>query len=167
MDEILVGAVVAATALAASSLAAVAGFGGAVVMLPVLVWAFDVRDAIPVLTVAQLMGNLSRVWLKRQELDWSVVRRFALGAVPTAAAGGVVFATAPAAALIRLLGVFLVLVVAYRHTPWGRQANMTLKGFLPLGCCLRTTLGGLGHHWTFRSSLLPGLWAAQGRLYWH
>ena len=38
------------TALLASILAAVAGFGGAVIMLPVLVWAVGVQDAIPVLT---------------------------------------------------------------------------------------------------------------------
>ena len=43
-----------AAALIASMLAAVAGFGGAVIMLPVLVWAVGVEDAVPVLTIAQL-----------------------------------------------------------------------------------------------------------------
>lgn len=116
MAELLPYVLVGITALAASVLAAVAGFGGAVVMLLVLVWAFGVRDAIPILTVAQLMGNLSRVGLNRRELDWRVVRRFGMGAVPAAAVGGVVFATAPAAALVRVLGVFLLLMVAYRHS---------------------------------------------------
>lgn len=138
---------VAIAALAASILAAIAGFGGAVVMLPVLVWAFGVRDAIPILTVAQLMGNLSRVGLNRHELDWRAVRRFGLGAVPAAAVGGVVFATAPAAALVRVLGVFLLLMVAYRHTPWGKRAKMSLQGFLPLGAVsglLSAVLGTVG-----------------------
>lgn len=133
MDAVATWAVVALAALAASTLAAVAGFGGAVVMLPVLVWGFGVRDAIPILTVAQLIGNLSRVGLNRRELDWPVVRRFALGAVPAAVLGGVLFATAPAAALVRLLGVFLVLMVVYRHTSWGKRATMTLGRFVPLG----------------------------------
>ena len=43
------------TALGASTVAAVAGFGGAVVLLPVLVWVFGARDAVPILTVAQLV----------------------------------------------------------------------------------------------------------------
>lgn len=50
-----------ASALAASGVAAVAGFGGAVLLLPVLVWVFGVRDAVPILTVAQCVGNGSRV----------------------------------------------------------------------------------------------------------
>ena len=145
-DSLAVPAVVLA-ALLASTIAAIAGFGGAVIMLPVLVWAFGVRDAVPVLTVAQLMGNLSRVWFNRAELSWSVIRWFALGAVPAAAIGGVIFATAPAAALVRGLGVFFLAVVAYRHTSWGKRTGLTLHGFLPLGSVsglLSALLGSVG-----------------------
>ncbi len=102
-------------------------------MLPILVWAVGVRDAIPLLTVAQLMGNLSRVWFNRGELSLPVVKWFAWGAVPAAVLGGILFATAPAEALVRILGVFLLLTVAYRHTPWGKNARIGLRGFLPLG----------------------------------
>ncbi len=139
--------VVALTALAASTLAAVAGFGGAVVLLPVLVWALGIRDAVPVLTIAQLIGNLSRVWLNRGELDWRVVGWFSLGAVPTAAVGGILFATAPAGALVRVLGVFLLLMVVYRHTPWGKHAGMKLRRFTALGAgsgLLSATVGTVG-----------------------
>src|SRR3972149_9114018 len=110
--------VVIVAALAASIIAAVAGFGGAVIMLPVLVWAVGIQDAIPILTIAQLMGNLWRVLLNRTELNWSVVKRFAIGVVPAATLGGIIFAMAPGAVLVRALGVFLVLIVVYRHTPW-------------------------------------------------
>ena len=120
MEDVLVAAAIGGAALVASTLAVVAGFGGAAIMLPVLVWAFGIRDAVPILTIAQLMGNLSRVWFNRTELSFQVVKWFGLGAVPTAVAGGIVFAAAPAAALVRLLGTFLLLMVAYRHTPWGR-----------------------------------------------
>jgi len=84
-----------ATALLASTLAAVAGFGGAAVLLPVLVALFGVRDAIPILTVAQLIGNGTRVWLNRGELDRAVLGWFSLGAVPAALVGGLLFAAAP------------------------------------------------------------------------
>ncbi len=60
------------------------GFGSAAVLLPALVAAFGVREAIPILTVAQLIGNGSRVWFHRRELDWRVVGWFALGGVPMA-----------------------------------------------------------------------------------
>ena len=86
-------ALLAGAALVASTLAAVTGFGGAAVLLPVLVAVFGVRDAIPILTVAQLIGNGSRVWFNRTELDVGVVRWFALGGIPAALLGGLLFAT--------------------------------------------------------------------------
>ncbi|MBI4310555.1 MAG: sulfite exporter TauE/SafE family protein, partial [Chloroflexi bacterium] len=113
----------------------------------ILVWGFGVRDAIPILTVSQLLGNASRVWLNRGELSMPVVRWFALGAVPAAVAGGILFATAPAAALTRALGLFLLLLVAYRHTSWGRRARISLRGFAPLGAVsgsLSALLGSVG-----------------------
>jgi uncharacterized protein len=125
--------VIIVSALAASFLAAVAGFGGSVIMLPVLVWTLGVTDAVPVLTIAQLIGNLSRVVLNRHELKWPVIWRFALGAVPLAIIGGILFVKAPAAALVKVLGVFLMLMVLYRHTRWGQHAGFILTGFVPLG----------------------------------
>ena len=111
MDELLVAGAIIVAALTASTLAAVAGFGGAAIMLPILVWAVGVRDAIPLLTVAQLIGNLSRVWFNRGELSFPVVKWFAIGAVPLAILGGIVFATVPAGALVRVLGVFLLTAI--------------------------------------------------------
>jgi uncharacterized membrane protein YfcA len=46
---------VGVAALLASFLAATAGFGGAVVLLPVLVWAFGVRDALPMILPTMLV----------------------------------------------------------------------------------------------------------------
>jgi uncharacterized membrane protein YfcA len=102
-------------AFVAAMLAAVTGFGGAAVLLPMLVLVFGVREAIPILTVAQLIGNGSRVWFNRRELDWKVVAWFALGGTPMAILGGMLFAHAPLAVLTRLLGVFLILIVVWRH----------------------------------------------------
>jgi uncharacterized protein len=126
----------AAAALFASTLAAVTGFGGAAVLLPVLVLAFGVRDAIPILTVAQLIGNGSRVWFNRRELDRRVVGWFALGGVPAALAGGALFAVAPLPWLRRLVGVFLLLTVAWRHRRGGRGGavpRLPLRAFAALG----------------------------------
>jgi uncharacterized membrane protein YfcA len=147
LEEILVVGTVVVAALFASTLAAVAGFGGAAIMLPILVWAVGVRDAIPLLTISQLVSNLSRVWFNRGELSLPVVKWFALGAVPAAVLGGIIFATAPASALLRVLGVFLLVMVAYRHTKWGRGARIGLRGFAPLGASsgiISATVGVVG-----------------------
>jgi hypothetical protein len=112
LDQVLLLLV---AALAASTLAAVAGFGGAAILLPVLVLVVGPRDAIPVLTIAQLVGNGSRVVLNRDAVSWRIVGWFALGGVPAALIGGFLFAAAPLDALTRLIGAFLLASVAWRH----------------------------------------------------
>jgi hypothetical protein len=134
-------------AFVASTLAAVAGFGGAAILLPILVPIFGVRDAIPILTVAQLVGNLSRVWFNRRELDLPVVGWFAAGGVPAALAGGFLFASAPLAFLTRLLGVFLIAVVIYRHSGKRRTERLPLRAFPFIGAVfsfLSALLGSVG-----------------------
>ncbi|MFC4149788.1 sulfite exporter TauE/SafE family protein [Micromonospora mangrovi] len=111
------GALLAASAAAfvLAALSAVTGFGGGVLLLPVFTALFGLRVAVPVLTLAQLSSNGARVWLNRRELRGDLAGRFALGAVPFAVAGALLLAHAPLAALKRLLGVFLLAVVAWRH----------------------------------------------------
>lgn len=115
MPHIFEWPILLVVALIASTLAAVTGFGGAAVLLPVLVAFFGMRAAVPILTVAQLIGNGSRVWFNRRELNWRVVAWFALGGIPMALLGGYLFASAPLAGLTRLLGGFLLLVVLWRR----------------------------------------------------
>jgi hypothetical protein len=136
----------AVVAFCAATLAAIAGFGGAAILLPVLVIVFGVRDAVPILTVAQLIGNGSRVWFNRRELDLKVVGWFALGGVPMALLGGFLFATAPLKALTRLLGAFLLLIVVWRHVRPAPK-RLPLKSFAVLGAgssFLSALLGSVG-----------------------
>ncbi len=134
-------------ALVASTLAAVTGFGGAAVLLPILVVVFGVRDAIPILTVAQLIGNGSRVWFNRRELKLPVVGWFAAGGVPAALVGGVLFATAPLSFLKRLLGIFLLATVVYRRVGKTSGLRPSLRGFAIIGVVfsfLSALLGSVG-----------------------
>src|SRR5438270_4386715 len=115
MHQLLEWLMLTAAALVASTLAAVTGFGGAAVLLPVLILTFGVRQAIPILTVAQLIGNGSRVWFNWREVNWRIVLWFGLGGVPAALIGSYLFAASPLHALTRFLGAFLLLVVLWRH----------------------------------------------------
>lgn len=135
------------TSLVASTLAGVTGFGGAAVLLPVLVAIFGVREAIPILTVAQLLGNGSRVWFNRRELDLRVVGWFALGGVPLALLGGFFFAKAPLSALTRVLGLFLIAMVAWRHLRPGVGWRPSAPAFAGIGAVasfLSALLGSVG-----------------------
>jgi len=139
--------VVLALSFVAATLAAVSGFGGAAVLLPVLAWTFGVREAVPILTVAQLIGNAGRVWFNRRELNYSVVAWFALGGVPMALLGGVLFAKAPLPALTRALGVFLIFIVIWRHAGPESTWRPSLPSFAAIGAgasFLSALMGSVG-----------------------
>ena len=140
-------AIVALTAFVAATLAAVTGFGGAAVLLPVLVLVFGVRDAVPVLTVAQLIGNGSRVWFNRRELDLRVVGWYSIGAVPLGLFGGSLFARAPLSSLTRALGAFLIVVVAWRRLGPRTAVRPSLRSFAGIGAAasfLSALVGSVG-----------------------
>ena len=133
MPGIVQWIILAVVALVASTLAAVTGFGGAAILLPALVVIFGVRAAVPILTVAQLIGNGSRVWFNRKELHWRVVGWFAIGAVPFALVGGYLFAKAPLTGLTRLVGAFLLVVVVWRHARPRRSRPFPVAAFAGIG----------------------------------
>lgn len=147
VPDILTWPILLTAAFIASTLAAVTGFGGAAVLLPVLVAFFGMRAAVPILTVAQLVGNGSRVWFNRRELNWRVVAWFALGGVPMALLGGHLFASAPLVKLTRLLGAFLLLVVVWRHVKPQMSRSFPTPAFAGIGAgssFLSALLGSVG-----------------------
>jgi uncharacterized membrane protein YfcA len=147
VDPLLLAVVIGLAALAASIMGGIAGIGTAIAMIPVLTFAFGIREAIPIITVAMLLNNGSRWWANRAYIDYRVVGFFVLGAVPTSVLGGAVFANAPADLLARGLGIFLLALVVYHHLPIGGELQMTARGFVLVGLVqgfLSSIFGGAG-----------------------
>ena len=126
-------AILGIAAFAASLVGSVAGSGGTAVLLPILVIYFGVRDAIPILTIANLSSNLGRVWFNWREIVVPVVVWFALGAIPLALAGAVLFVKTPNVILTRILGAFLLITVAWRRFGRGSLKIHWAGWFAPLG----------------------------------
>lgn len=121
-----------ALSLLASVVAAVAGFGGSVILLPLVVHLFGIKAAVPILTVAQLIGNASRVWFGRDDIDWRIVMYFCLGCIPSAIIGAIMFSEFHASWLKTGLGFFLIITLIYRHSGF-KKSNMRLYHFAILG----------------------------------
>jgi uncharacterized membrane protein YfcA len=105
----------------AGGVSATAGFGGAMLLLPVLTFVVGARASVPILTIAQLLGNLSRAGFGWRFIRWRPALLFSAGAVPASVVGSRLFVDLPSPLLPRLIGVFLVLVVVLRHTTLGRR----------------------------------------------
>jgi uncharacterized membrane protein YfcA len=104
----------------AGTVSGAAGFGGALLLLPVLALTMGGR-AVPILTVAQLLGNLSRAGFGWREIRWRPALLFSLGAVPASVVGARLFVALPAILIRRLIGGFLLLFVGIRRTARGRR----------------------------------------------
>jgi uncharacterized membrane protein YfcA len=120
-------------ALVASVVGGVAGFGAGIIMLPLVSWAIGIRSAVPVLTVTMLIGNLSRIWWSRGDVDRAVVIRFVLGAAPATALGTALYAGLPSDWLGRFAGVFLIASVPLRRLLATDLFRMRLRHFPILG----------------------------------
>jgi hypothetical protein len=103
--------------------------------------------AVPILTVAQLVGNGSRVWFNRRAVDYRVVGWFALGGIPLAVGGRILFATAPLHVLTRAIGAFLVLIVLWRRRRPGVTWRPCLKSFAGIGAVSSLLSAMVGSVW--------------------
>lgn len=84
------------------------GFGGGMILLPVITSFYGVAVAVPVSTVAQLLSNLSRVGIGFKQIQWKQVGLFLIFAAPLTALGAFGFAVVPKQLMTRILCVFLV-----------------------------------------------------------
>ena len=94
--------------LVAGLLSGSVGFGGGMVLLPVITYFYGVEVAVPVSTIAQLVSNLSRVGMGWKQINWKAAGQFLLLAVPFTALGALGFAKFPKGPMTIVLCVFLI-----------------------------------------------------------
>ena len=133
MEEILKIIAVLTAATVGFTISGVAGFGGGLVALPVLVWVFGIKEAVPIISIAQLFGTASRAWLHHHVIDWKVVRYFAIGSIPMSVLGSLVFISINTEMIVRILGVTMLALVVYTRLPIGRNFKINVRAFVPIG----------------------------------
>ena len=111
----------------------VVGMGGGLIALPVLIWFFGVKEAIPLLSISQFIGSASRAYVHRDTIDWKVVGYFAAGSVPVALIASFIFVFINSTVVVRILGGMLILVVIYSRLPVWRNFHLPVWGFVPIG----------------------------------
>ena len=99
----------------AAAISGAAGFGGALLLLPLLTKTIGTTMAIPALTIAQLIGNLSRAFFGFKQIKWKPVLFFTLGAVPLSVLGAYSFVEVPKEIVTRLIGLAIILFVILKY----------------------------------------------------
>ena len=146
MPQILLWFVTSIVAFLSSMLSGIVGFGGAMIFLPVLIATYGVRASVPILSVAVLLGNASRVYFNKRELNLKLVALFSLGSLPFAVWGSFVYVALPTFWIKKSIGAFLILTVLLRHIHKDFKLTKTWI-FVPLGMVtgfLSALMGGVG-----------------------
>lgn len=100
---------------AAGCLSGVIGTGSSIMLLPVLVHAFGPKQAVPIMAIAAVLANLSRVLAWWREVDWKAVAAYALTGVPAATLGARTLLALPASIVELSLGIFFLSMIPVRH----------------------------------------------------
>lgn len=132
-------AMLLAGALAGSVVGGVAGFGAGITLLPILVLLVGAWAAIPILTVTMMIGNLSRLWWSRHDVDLRVVVTFLAGAIPATALGAMLYAGASGDWLGRVIGLFMLAALPLRRILRRGGLVLRLRHFPLVGAAI----GGL------------------------
>ncbi len=80
-------AAILALGLVSGTLSGIVGFGASIMLMPVLMLAFGPLEAVPVMAIAALMANLSRVVVWWREVDWRANGYYCATAIPASALG--------------------------------------------------------------------------------
>jgi uncharacterized membrane protein YfcA len=114
-----VAVLIGLAAVVTSALTAVLGFGGGIVLLALLLLFVDPLVAIPLHAAIQVVSNGTRTVIRRRDVDWSIVARFSLLALPAGALVIPLVTRAPQAAIQLAIGV-TVLVATWLPERTGR-----------------------------------------------
>jgi uncharacterized membrane protein YfcA len=103
----------------------VIGTGASIMLLPALALCFGPKQAVPIMAVAAIVGNISRVILWRQDINWKAFFAYSVTGVPAAAFGAQTLWSLKATWIDIVLGTFFLLMIPYRH--WAKSRNFTLS----------------------------------------
>jgi uncharacterized protein len=120
---------VLAVGYVAGIVSGIVGTGATIILLPVLVFVFGPREAVPIMAVVALMSNVAKITSWWREVDWRATAAYALGGVPAAALGARTLLVLPEKAVDLALAVFFLAMIPGRR--WLAARNITL-GFAGL-----------------------------------
>jgi uncharacterized membrane protein YfcA len=104
-----------AVGLVAGTLSGIVGTGSTIMLMPVLVYQYGPKQAVPIMAVAAIMSNLSRILAWWRDVDWRACAAYSITGIPAAALGARTLLVLPSRAVDISIGLFLIAMVPARH----------------------------------------------------
>jgi uncharacterized protein len=106
---------VLAVGLVAGTISGIVGTGSSIMLMPVLVYQYGPKQAVPIMAIAAIMSNLSRILAWWRDVDWRACAVYSVTGIPAAALGARTLLTLPSHAVDISIGLFLIAMVPARH----------------------------------------------------
>lgn len=120
----------------AGTVGGVLGFGTSIMLMPALVIVFGPREAVPIMAVASIMANASRVAVWWREVDWPAVAAYSVTAVPAAMLGAATLLRLPPGVVELVLGVFFIAMIPARRWMARQPWRLRLPHLALVGACI-------------------------------
>lgn len=127
--------VIALSAFVAGTCSGMTGFGGGLLLPPILAPIIGVQHVVPILSFSMLMTNAHRLWLYRKHADLKLIGAVLVTLMPAVVIGATIYLAMPAQVISVVLGCFLLLSI-----PAGR---LLARRKLQLGTAGVSIPGGL------------------------
>lgn len=108
--------------LIAGTISGIVGTGSSIMLMPVLIYEFGPKQAVPIMAVASVMANFSRILAWWREVDWKACAAYSVTGIPAAALGARTLLALPSRAVDLAIGIFLIAMVPVRH--WLARHNL-------------------------------------------
>ena len=95
-------------------------------MMPVLVYEYGPKQAVPIMALAAVLANLSRILAWWREVDWRACAAYSVAGIPAAALGARTLLALPSHAVDLTIGLFLIAMVPVRHWLARHQFKLSL-----------------------------------------
>jgi uncharacterized protein len=122
--------------LVAGTVGGIVGFGTSIMLMPALVLVFGPREAVPIMAIASIMANASRVAAWWREIDWRAAAAYSATAMPAAALGAHTLLSLPVGAVEAVLGVFFIAMIPVRRWMARRQWQLGLGHLALVGLAI-------------------------------
>jgi uncharacterized protein len=103
------------TGLIAGTISGIVGTGSSIMLMPVLIYEYGPKQAVPIMAVASVMANFSRILAWWRDVDWRACAAYSATAIPAAALGARTLLALPSRAVDISIGAFLIAMVPIRH----------------------------------------------------
>lgn len=145
-------------------LGGVSGFGAGLIVMPFLALVVGVEGVVPVMAVAMTLGNISRAWVYRRQIQRGPILQIVVPAVPGAALGVFFYDLLPQRPLAIAIGLFLLVSIPLRRVLARRKVAPTQGAIVGVSAGFGVVSGALPGGGIILMPLLLGIGLSGGGL---